>query len=221
MSDPAELVPIREAARRLNVSDTAVRKAISAGRVRVAGRHPKNGRPLLEWPACEADWHRNTDSGRRTHVGPRGDSRHRAVYASDTPIAPISVDKAPTLPEGDIPPDALDAEAAAGSPAAPSYAQSRAIREAYQARLAKLEYEERSGKLVAADAVKTQAFKVARSVRDALMNIPDRVASELAAETSPAAVHARLARELRDAIRELAEVSLPGQQAQRAPPGPA
>jgi phage terminase Nu1 subunit (DNA packaging protein) len=84
--------------------------------------------------------------------------------------------------------------------------QSRAIKEAYLARLAKLEFEERSGKLISADDVKHQAFKVARTVRDSILNLPDRVAAQLAAETDPGAVHLILTEELRKALEELQNV---------------
>ena len=40
------------------------------------------------------------------------------------------------------------------------------------ARLAKLEYEEKSGKLVSADEVKARAFRMARGARDALRRCP-------------------------------------------------
>lgn len=82
--------------------------------------------------------------------------------------------------------------------------QSRAIKEAYLARLAKLEYEEKSGKLVSAADVKNEAFKVARIVRDNMLNIPDRVSAELAALTEPAQIHRFLTEEIRKALEGLA-----------------
>jgi len=81
--------------------------------------------------------------------------------------------------------------------------QSRAIKEAYLARLAKLEFEERSGALVSADEVKNEAFKTARVVRDSILNLPDRLAAQLAAETDPVAVHLILSEELRKALESL------------------
>lgn len=86
-----------------------------------------------------------------------------------------------------------------------SYANSKAIRENYLARLAKLDYEERSGKLVDAEAVKKEAFKVARTVRDGLLNIPDRVAAEFAGLTKPHEIHVRLSEEIRKALEALQE----------------
>jgi hypothetical protein len=85
----------------------------------------------------------------------------------------------------------------------PSYAQSRAIREAYQARLARLAYEEKAGKLVSADKVRITAFNTSRIVRDSILNIPDRIAHELAAETDPHRLHVMLTEALIEALEEL------------------
>jgi len=84
-----------------------------------------------------------------------------------------------------------------------SYAEARAQHERFKARLAQLELEEREGKLVEAEAAKREAFRVARLVRDAMLNIPDRVAGELAAETNQFKVHQRLVKEIRRALEDL------------------
>lgn len=62
----------------------------------------------------------------------------------------------------------------------PSLTQARAVRETYNARLAQLEYEEKSGTLCRVEDVKLQTFKTARLLRDALLNIPIRVVNEIA-----------------------------------------
>lgn len=191
----SELIGIREAARRLGVSDTAVHKAIKAGRVHIAGRTEKSQRPLVAWPQAQTDWLANSDTSKRSHVGSRGSPRRDADPAPQVQLATSG-----------RPDDAPDQQApAADAPMrGPSYAQSRAVREAYQARLAKLDFEQKSGKLVEVDKVKASAFKTARTVRDGLLNLPDRVAAELAHETDPAAVHLRLTKEIRIVLEALA-----------------
>jgi hypothetical protein len=84
-----------------------------------------------------------------------------------------------------------------------SYAASRAAREAYLARLAKLEFEQRSGKLVDADQVRAQIFGLGRRLRDTLMGLPDRLAPVLAGETDPAVIHKILSEELAASLAEL------------------
>lgn len=84
-----------------------------------------------------------------------------------------------------------------------TYAEARAQHERFKARLAELELETRESKLVNADDVKRESFKAARQVRDAMLNIPDRVAGELAAESNQFKVHQRLVKEIRRALEEL------------------
>ena len=83
---------------------------------------------------------------------------------------------------------------------AASYAASRAKREAYEAELARLKYEQQAGTLVDAEAVKKEAFKTARTIRDGLLNIPDRVSAELAGIDDSFAVHRRLTEEIRKVL---------------------
>jgi phage terminase Nu1 subunit (DNA packaging protein) len=61
------------------------------------------------------------------------------------------------------------------------------------------------GKLYDRSAAKREAFECARTVRDSMLNIPDRVAAQLAAETDPARVFAILEGEIRKALVALAE----------------
>lgn len=85
-----------------------------------------------------------------------------------------------------------------------SYTTSRAVRESYLARLAKLEYEEKSGRLVSADEVRISTFNVARAARNMLLALPDRLAPILAAMTSAREVHALLSTEVRRVCEEIA-----------------
>ncbi len=85
------------------------------------------------------------------------------------------------------------------------YARARAVRENYLARLAKIEFEERSGKLVSRDEVEIAAFNKFRTFRDGMLNVPDRVAAVLAAETDTAKVHEILTAEIRRALLEFAD----------------
>lgn len=84
-----------------------------------------------------------------------------------------------------------------------TYAEARAQHERFKARLAELELEQREAKLVDVDAVQRESFRMARLVRDSLLNIPDRVAGELAAENNQFKVHQRLVKEIRRALEDL------------------
>ena len=90
-----------------------------------------------------------------------------------------------------------------GRIAAPDYQTSRAIREAYAARLAKLEYEERTAKLISSDEVEMRTFNLARRLRDRMQTLPRRLAAALAAEQDPRVIEQRLDDEIRQALEEL------------------
>jgi hypothetical protein len=87
--------------------------------------------------------------------------------------------------------------------AIPSFAQSRAIREAYAARLTRLEYDQRSARLVDKNELKMRLVKLHMGVRDALRTIPDRVAPIVAAENDQAKIHAMLLKEIGQALEGL------------------
>jgi phage terminase Nu1 subunit (DNA packaging protein) len=91
-------------------------------------------------------------------------------------------------------------------PAASSLTKNRAVKEHFNARLAKLAYEQRSGKLVDKEDVEKEAFVIARRVRDALLSIPDRVSAELAAEQNQFKIHARLTEEIRKSLISLKDL---------------
>ena len=92
-----------------------------------------------------------------------------------------------------------------GTPRGPSFAQSRAVRELYLARMAKLDFEERSGTLVHLVDVENTLFVVDRVLRDHLLSLPDRLAASLAAETEATQVRSILRKEIWDGLTELSK----------------
>ena len=96
-----------------------------------------------------------------------------------------------------------DGEAGDARSGVPNLQTSRAIREAYAARLAKLEYEERTAKLISGDEVEMRTFNLARRLRDRMQTIPRRLAAALAAEQDPRVIEQRLDDEIRQALEEL------------------
>lgn len=86
----------------------------------------------------------------------------------------------------------------------PAIAQSQAQKEKFRAKLVELEYEERVGTLVRKDDVEKEHFRIGRQVRDAVLNVPARLAGILAAETDQRKVHDQLEKELRQALESLA-----------------
>lgn len=85
-----------------------------------------------------------------------------------------------------------------------TYMQAKTADMVYTAKTAQLEYEERIGKLMRADEIRSyQAGKIA-SLREAFLQIPSRLVPVLAAETDPARIHVLLEDEI---VRAMALVS--------------
>lgn len=97
---------------------------------------------------------------------------------------------------------------AAGDGAAAGPSLNEAQREVAlgRAEAIRLANSQRAGRLIDGEAARRDAFECARTVRDALLNIPDRISAELAAEHDAAQVRARLDEELRNALESLARV---------------
>lgn len=91
----------------------------------------------------------------------------------------------------------------ADNKAVPSFARSRAIREAFSARLCELEYREKSAKLIDKADLRLKLAKMHMGLRDSLKAIPDRVAPILAAETEQAKVHTLLLNEISGVLEDL------------------
>jgi len=81
--------------------------------------------------------------------------------------------------------------------------KSRIKSEVERAKLLEIKARVEAGKYIAVDDVKAAAFNRARVVRDALLNIPERLAAMLAAEDDERRIHQILAIEIRAALEEL------------------
>jgi len=87
----------------------------------------------------------------------------------------------------------------------PDFAESKAKREFYLAELAKLDVEEKKKQLVSVDEIKKSSFAKARSIREALSNLADRLSHQLAGEDDATVIHNLLSTEHREALENLAQ----------------
>lgn len=161
---------IRGYARHRGIAESAVRKAISQGRITKG----KNGK--INPKVADKEWGQNSDP-----------AQIKAESTLDTPD--YSQNSAPTSLTG------------------PSYQQSRAIKEAYGAKLLRLQFEKESKKLISIDDVKVSAFNAARMTRDRILNIPDRVIPQLVGKTNIFEMKEILKAELIKALEELSKVN--------------
>jgi len=170
---------VRAFARAIGVDDKSVREAIDKGRL-VAALHenPKNGWVEIDEEIGRREWVDNRD-----------------------PSAALSAE----LNGNSLDQDELTPEEKKIVENNNSFASRRAEREFWNAKMARLAYEERSGTLVDATKVRAEAFAFGRRVRDTMLNLPERLATELAAEQDPTKVHARLSEEIRTALRSVVD----------------
>jgi hypothetical protein len=180
---------VRAYAQHRGVSHTAVAKAIKAGRISV---EPDG---TIDPAKADAQWARNTLPSQSLNIGAK-----KPAAKVETPPVSTPVSTAPVSTPVSTPP--LETRAAA-----PDYQTSRAIREAYAARLAKLEFEERTGKLLNADEVKVKYFNLARLLRDRIQQIPRKVAPQIVAavvaQPDQRVVEDLLMEAIREALEEL------------------
>ena len=85
----------------------------------------------------------------------------------------------------------------------PSFAQSRALKEAYLARIKKLEYEEKDSLLVKRDVMLKALQTIAFSIKEQLRTIPQKVSATFAAETDPRIIEITLMKEIDQTLEGL------------------
>jgi hypothetical protein len=222
----AAVISVAKAGAMLSVSHTAVQNAIKAGRLKDSVVWV-NGKPKINADLIVAEWLKNTDQGLSQL---RGNNLAERVAKGDMPKPPVKKSKARPLFEPVVAHLTSDGVMRAGEPRpqplpqpvpaqmwkgtapgtedptaskGPDLNTSKSVQALYAARTARLEYEQRAGKLVPVDAVKAEAFKTARTVRDAILNIPERLTPMLAAESEPAKIYALLVKEFTDALSAL------------------
>ena len=158
--DPLEIfmsMSLRAYARHRGVALSAVQKAIATGRI-----HPEpDGR--IDPAKADAQWDRHTRTAQPTTP--------RVTTARPPPVTQHLSQPAAPPPMPQASDDARGVD----------YHKARAVRETYSARLAKLEFEERTGKLISKDEVDIKYFQLARQLRDRMQQIPRKVAPEIVA----------------------------------------
>lgn len=154
----------------------AVQDALASGRI-VPARRDERGRIVeLDFQLCDMMWSKNTD--------------------------PIQQERA----YGGMAPQGITPSEKHASPPDPSsdWAAWRARGEKAKAELSELDLKERLGELVELESVIDAISDCNIKARTALMQIPDRVAGQLAATSDPQLVYALLLFELENVVKEIA-----------------
>ena len=182
-----QLMGLREYARHREASGlpgttlAAVQKAASSGRITLVA--DDKGRPKVDPEVADIQWGRNTDAEQSARAN-----------AGRDPSPPSSDGRGGQGGERD------------GS----AYWDARTRREQAEASRAELELQRMQGDLVSRDRVERAASETGRLLRDMVLSVPSRVASEVAAMTDPVAVEARLRAELRGALEDVSRLAKTG-----------
>jgi hypothetical protein len=176
---------IRGTARVLGCAHVTLIDAMDDGRIPETAivRDPSGKRIGLQVEVVRASMAANTDPLQSARKGLNWTAPPGA------PVADLVV--ASTLPRADE--------------ADPTIQEARADKERAAAAMAQLQLAEKLGQVVMADGVSKAASTAAKATRDAVLAIPDRCASLVAAETDVARVHAILSNEIRQALNGLAD----------------
>jgi hypothetical protein len=180
----------RELARQLGVSETAVRRAEKAGRIR------READGAWDPARVKAAWASNTDlAQQRPPRSSRSTSNRRAW--KPVPEAAVGAVR-----------DTLREHGEPISAGGMTFMQARTANEVLKAQERRLRLQQMKGELVDRAKAVAQVFRLARDERDAWVNWPARVAAMIAAELGVDAhqLHTVLERHVRDHLAELAEI---------------
>lgn len=166
-------------ARHRGVTHTAVINAVKEGRISCS-IDPNTGRRVIDPAVADEEWARNTDTTRTPHSYKK---RAEMRKAPNVNLAPH--------PE------------AAKDSGVPDLTKSRAIKEAYLARLLRLEYEKKAGRLVPIDDVVKEVEREYSRVRARLLALAAKLAPEVAIEDRIPECRAIIEAAVRDALEEL------------------
>jgi hypothetical protein len=159
------LISLTEAARRIGLNKSTLSRQVKSGAVR---SHDGKVRlsEVLEDRANNIDASIWANRGKETET-----QQPAALHATEAVLHAT---------DGDVEVDDLETILVDGK--ALPLGKAKALKETYLARLRKLEFEEKSGRLVDRDAVEKAIFTLAREDRDALVNWPARAVPLMAAE---------------------------------------
>jgi hypothetical protein len=181
----------RGLARHIGVSETAVRRAEKAGRIK---REPDGGWDVAR---VKAAWASNTDEAQQRLKPGAGERSGRPARMKPVPEAAVGAVR-----------DTLREHGEPVSAGGMTFMQARTANEVLKAQERRLRLQQMKGELVNRAKAVAQVFRLARDERDAWVNWPARVAAMVAAEleVDTHQLHTVLEHHVRDHLAELAEV---------------
>jgi hypothetical protein len=173
-------VSLREYARYRGVTPPAVRDAIKRGRLSSKSCQRVGRQWEIDVDLADEEWQSQTDLLQQRTAEQHRKPRQTGLWGQET---------------------ARRKNGSSGQH--DSLVKVQTVRLGYQAELVRLQVEREEGSLVKKTEVDAAAYAKARLTRDRILQIPDRIADELAAISDAGTIHQRLSEELADALLEL------------------
>lgn len=195
-------VSFAEYARHRGVSNPAVTYAVRDGRIPVE-TDPATGRRVIDVELADSEWDANTRADMRDRAAGLSAQEARDQASADPsalegpkPSPRRTIVQAPADPE-------LEGEDSDDVPPGATVRDSRALHESYKAKIAKLDYEERIGKVVDADQVRERWSSVASIIRSKVLGLAPKLKQRCPDLTMEH--FAELERISREALEDLSE----------------
>ncbi len=182
---------IRAYARHRGVSHVAVKKAIDTGRI---SQLPDG---TIDPVVADAQWAANTTPTRRSVTAEARETPQVSVSAREIPQASAKVVR-----------DAPEPPTPALSSGGTSLLQARTVNEVVKAQTNKVRLARLKGELVDRSQAVAHVFKLARAERDAWLNWPARISSQMAAGlgVDPHVLHVALDAAVRQQLQDLGDL---------------
>ncbi|MGI9158139.1 MAG: hypothetical protein ACR2K1_00150 [Saprospiraceae bacterium] len=173
-------ISLREFARRLSISEGAVRKAIKEGKINTGVQYDANGKPTIIPDVALSEWGKT--------YNPNYD-RNPALYQKLDEAAGANVQA------GD-----------AGHPGNRSTAELKRLLSEIRVQKEAIELRKTKGELVDKKKVYAQLFQMGQEVRSALQAVPDRVIDGIIAARDRSEAHTILTLAINEALNTLSEI---------------
>lgn len=186
--EETEKISKREFARRVGVSETAIRKAIKDGRI-VKGYDPEGKRKSIIYEVALEEYSANHDPVRATIKKPKTRKPKPEALQDIQADAEVAV---AVEDDGQLHID---------------FNKSRAEKMAYEAKIKKIEYNQKQGLLVERDAVYKALYSKGKEIRTALEAIPDRIVDDVLASQTRNEGHSLITKAINEVLTILADSS--------------
>lgn len=188
-------ISIREYAKIRGVSDTAIRKAINAGKI-VEGRIFENGVPRIV--ADIAD--------RELSLYEASPTRGQKKFPRPAPAAKQPVKTESPVTKGNVEPVVSGNSETSKAPPAGSLAQARLIQAQLKAKMMDVDLKVRTGELVNKDKVYSALFTAGKEIRVTFQAIPDRCIDGILSADSRNEAHTILYIAINEALETIANL---------------